>query len=120
MANITISIHNDDLETLALVVDQFQKYKRNTLSARSKSKFEYWNDSFEQQLAANAFKVNSRSKNTFQWFIDQVAHSKAADGTPLAYTPEGKRAIEICRAASDGQISYNRFRLSNNFDSLFE
>jgi hypothetical protein len=123
-----IRLKEKDLETLIEIVQLVTDYKFVALSSLSYHRYETkYLPSIVDALRNNSFKHVRSDDNIFRWLEDQVHHSrrlapgiKHFNGTPLAELPIGKEAIEICKAASKGQISYDQFRSTNNFHDLFQ
>jgi hypothetical protein len=115
---------------LNLLIDCFQlvvDFKHKTLSKSNWIEFEANHlpkvISYFQQ---NQFKVVTSHEGIFPWMIDQICHSrrlvpgiKPKECIPLADTPIGEETLAICRAAKNGQHSYQVWCHSNQFHNLF-
>ena len=123
-----VKVKSKDLETLIEIVQLIVDYKAVALSSLSYHRFEEkYLPSIVDALRNNAFKHVRSDDGIMLWLIDQICHSrilvpgtKHTEGVPLCDTELGQEAIEICRAASKGQISYDQFRSTNNFHDLFQ
>ncbi len=123
----TVKLTKTDLQTIIDVTLQVVDYKVNTLKERSLEQFEVYLEKFYTQITENAFNCNRLEKNTFEWFADQVMHSKLMNASQkkeywpaLETTTKGKRAIEICKWAAKGQITYDPFSRQSNYKELFK
>ena len=123
-----IKVKQRDLHTLIDITQLICDYKVVALSSLSWHRFQdKYLPSLVDSLRDNSFKHVRSDDNIFLWIIDQICHSrviipgtKHTEGVPLCDTEIGQEAIEICRAASKGQISYDQFRSTNNFHDLFQ
>ncbi len=123
-----IKVKERDLHTLIDIVQLVTDYKFVALSSLSYHRYETkYLPSIVEALRDNSFKHVRSDDNICLWLIDQICHSrviipgtKHTEGVPLCDTEIGQEAIEICRAASKGQISYDQFRSTNNFHDLFQ
>lgn len=125
--NNTITITTDDVLMIAEALSMVVNYKRKVLSERSLSIFEQaWLPSAIEQIESGTFKLNNSKKNFFVWMVDQMNHCNKfedgmdpKDGIPMNTTKLGRDVKEICELAVKGQREYNKSKLSNNFDNLF-
>lgn len=123
-----IKLKERDLQTLIDITQLICDYKVVALSSLSWHRFETkYLPSLVDSLRDNAFKHVRSDDNIMLWLISQICHSRVIvpgtkhnEGVPLCDIEIGQEAIEICRAASKGQISYDQFRSSNNFHDLFQ
>ncbi len=123
-----VKLKNIDLEILIKISQQVIDYK---IKALNKTNWQIFERDYLPKLVNafhnNSFKVVDVHNNILSWLIDQICHSrviipgtKHTEGVPLCDTELGQAAIEICRHASKGQISYDQFRSTNNFHDLFQ
>ena len=123
---ITIKPH--DLDTLIEVSGLILEYKSAALSSLSWHRFETkYLPKLLHYLKHNQFKHVRSDDNVSLWIIDQICHSRVIvpgvdhkEGIPLVDTELGQEAVRILRAMSKGQISYDEYSMTNNFNDLFE
>lgn len=123
-----VTLTKQDLEVLIEISQQIVNYKSRRLSSSSWRQFEsIYLPSLVEQLGDNRFKVVKAYNNTFRWLINQIQWSKQLepgvrdrDQIHLAETVLGQRAIEICAAASAGQIHYDLKRKNLPNQDLFQ
>lgn len=122
-----VRLRKEDLTVLIEISQQIVDYKSRKLSKASWGQFEsIYLPSLVEQLADNRFKVVKAYSNTFRWLINQIQWSRQTqpginhqDQLSLADTELGKTAIEICLAASAGQVSYDLKRGTRSNQDLF-
>jgi hypothetical protein len=111
----TMKLHKKDLQVIGEILAQITEYKYEHLSPGKFKQFENeWLPKAIEQLRANEWTYNHKTKNTFAWIIDQILHCKSADGENLEDTVMGEAAIEICKECRWGQISYNNWARNIN------
>ena len=122
-----VKLSQVDLDTLIDVFQRVVDFKQRTLQRHNWRVFEsQYLPQLIDYIRLNQFPINDYSNSVFHWIIDQICHShrltpglRPRDGLPLADTALGEQAIEICRRASRGQISYDCWRHNRQFKKLF-
>ena len=125
---MSITVKASHLEVIMDITNRVIWYKQKTLSSKSYATFEnIWLVKLVEQIDRNEFTWHDRNKNTATWLIDQVCHSniitpgiKPKYGVPLADTELGQQALDILRAMSKGQDSYDSFAGINQYSNLFD
>ena len=123
-----VKLKSTDLDILVEICQEIVTYKYHALSKHNWLEFEKkYLPSLLLQINRNQFKVITATNNTFTWLIDQIVNSrKYIPGIdrklqiPLFDTSLGEQALQILRAAKNGQASYDRYCLPNQFNDLFE
>ena len=123
----TIKLKTEHLEVIIDVLEDIVKWKSSTLSVNAWSKFETeFLPSIIEQIRANEFKINHASRNTPNWFTDQIHHTRVLNSSgnrrnavALTDTLKGQRAIKIMRAAARGQAYYDAEFTTTTFSKLF-
>jgi hypothetical protein len=111
----TIKLHKKDLQVIGEILAQITQYKYDHLTPAKYKQFETeWLPKAIEQYKANEWNYNHKTKNTFSWLIDQILHCKSLDGENLEDTIMGEAAIEICKEALWGQVSYNNWARNIN------
>ena len=111
----TIKLHKKDRAVIGEIILQINDYKQDHLTPAKYKEFEnVWLVKAIEQFIANEWNYNHKTKNTFSWLQDQILHCKSADGENLEDTIIGEAAIEICKEALWGQISYNNWARNIN------
>lgn len=124
---MAIKLKETDRQTIITVFEQIVDYKSRTLKARSWNTFvQDWIPPSIEQINNNLFELNHPTKNFFHWFIDQCVWCRVIQpgidirqGPDLLSTTQGRRARDICLAASRGQHYYDLWQSNNNFNNLF-
>ena len=122
-----VTLKQKDLDIIIDVMGLVLEYKEKALSKLSWHQFETrYLPGLLETLKHNLFKHVRSDNNISLWLIDQICHSRIIvpgvdhkEGIPIVDTPLGAEAVAILRAVSKGQISYNVYCMSNNFDDLF-
>ena len=121
-----VKLNQVDLDQVIECFQEVINYKHRTLKPSSYERFLVYLDQLIDYIGSNQFPVNDYSNSVFHWIIDQICHShrltpglRPRDCLPLADTALGEQAIEICRSASRGQISYDCWSHRRQFEKLF-
>ena len=106
----TIKLYKKDLQVIGEILAQITEYKSEHLTPTKYKEFEnVWLSKAIEQLKSNEWNMNHKIRNTFNWIQDQILHCKSLDGVNLENTNMGEAAIEICKEAQWGQISYSNW-----------
>jgi hypothetical protein len=123
-----IKLTERDLEVIIDICEEVIQYKSRALAKKNWLTFEEeYLPKLIDQIKENQWRIINHNNNTFVWIIDQICHSKRIvegcrpkDGIDLADTNLGEQALEICRAASKGNQSYQSYLQGRQFRSLFD
>lgn len=123
-----IKLSERDREIIIDICDEFIQYKSRALKKSNWQVFETeYLPKLVNQIRENKWQVIDTTNNTFTWIISQICHSKRlvegvrfSEGIPLADTRLGEQALEICRAASKGSVSYATYQHQRQFRNLFD
>lgn len=126
MANVKLK--KEHLQKVAEIMIMVVEWKSASLNPKSWETFEtIWLPKLLEQLNSNEWTCNRTSKNSMLWIIDQVRHSKRLapgvnpkNAVHLDDTKLGREVIEICKAASKGQLWYEGWAKNSEFNNLFQ
>ena len=124
----TVKLTKEHLETITEVFEDIVKWKSHKLSSRAWAEFATnWAPSMVEQIKNNEFTINHALRNTPNWFIDQVLHTRVMNSSqnpknavPLFDTLKGKQAIRIMKSAAKGQIYYDQDFKETTYNELFK
>lgn len=126
MANVKLK--KEHLQKVAEVMIMVVEWKSHALSEKSWETFENnWLPRFLEQLRDNEWTCNRAHSNVFVWMQDQIHHCRRLapgvnpkNAVHLDDTKLGREVIEICRAASKGQLWYEGWSKNTEFNNLFQ